>query len=137
MFKRVLSILTVMNFILFLVVALSFAEPVRRLPADKSGIASQENQPASSLGSAGQKGIRSEEEGEGPGQARTRVLMISGKVTLISGNAISITDGRGLQRSFEIDSTAGIKIGMNATCDGDCGRALKIGNRSVRVRRVK
>lgn len=63
-------------------------------------------------------------------------IIMQGKVTDIKDNIITVKDNKGIERQFELNSAAGIKIGENAICEEDCGKGLKIGDREIRVMRV-
>jgi len=64
------------------------------------------------------------------------IIIIGGRVTQIKGNIITIMDNQGIERQFELNSAADIKIGASAICEEDCGKGLRIGDRSIRVKRV-
>jgi len=61
---------------------------------------------------------------------------LSAKVTIVSGNLITISDGRGRTKTLELYSTRGLEVGTpTGWCEEDCGK-LKIGDQSIRVKRV-
>jgi len=60
----------------------------------------------------------------------------SAKITIVSGNLITISDGRGYTKTLELYSTRGLEVGtLTGICEEDCGK-LKIGDQSIRVKRV-
>ena len=61
---------------------------------------------------------------------------VSAKITIISGNLITISDGRGYTKTLELFSTRGLEVGTpTGTCEEDCGK-LRIGDQTIRVKRV-
>ncbi len=62
--------------------------------------------------------------------------VMQGAVTNINGSIITVKDTAGVEKRFELENAAGIKIGESVWCEGDCGRALKIGDRGIRVKRI-
>ncbi len=61
---------------------------------------------------------------------------VSAKVTIVSGNLITISDGRGNTKTLELYSTRGLEVGTpTGWCEEDCGK-LKIGDQTIRVKRV-
>jgi hypothetical protein len=63
-------------------------------------------------------------------------IPISFKVTDIKGNVITIKDDNGISKTLELASLEGIKIGTKATCEEDCGKGLKIGDKVIKVQKV-
>jgi hypothetical protein len=64
------------------------------------------------------------------------ISIINVKVTAIKGNVITIKDDKGIERVLEIKSVEGIKIGTNGTCEEDCGRTLKIGEKDITIQKI-
>jgi hypothetical protein len=61
---------------------------------------------------------------------------VAAKVTIVSGNLITISDGRGRTKTLELYSTQGLEVGTpTGWCEEDCGK-LKIGDQTIRVKRV-
>jgi hypothetical protein len=58
------------------------------------------------------------------------------RVTAIKGNVITIKDDKGIERVLELKSVEGIKIGTSGTCEEDCGRTLKIGEKNITIQKV-
>ncbi|GAM07892.1 hypothetical protein OR1_00161 [Geobacter sp. OR-1] len=61
---------------------------------------------------------------------------IEGTVTSIKGNVVTIKDSKGGELLLEVRSTAGLKVGLPAWCEEDCGRTLKVGSTVVNVQKV-
>lgn len=64
------------------------------------------------------------------------IIIIGGKVTNIKGNLVTVKDNKGEEKTFEVSSTTGLKVGAPALCEEDCGKQLRIGNTVVNVQRV-
>lgn len=58
-----------------------------------------------------------------------------GKITGISGNIITIRDSKGNEKRLEVRSVGGIRNGMTAICEEDCGR-IRVGDEVINVQRV-
>lgn len=63
-------------------------------------------------------------------------IILGGRVTSIKDNVVTIKDKKGAEHIFEVGSTAGLKVGVSATCEEDCGRKLKLGAKVVNVQKV-
>ena len=58
---------------------------------------------------------------------------LTGKVTAVKGRTITVRDSKGIERQFDLNSAAGIKIGQNAWCEEDCGKGMRVGDKNVQV----
>jgi hypothetical protein len=58
------------------------------------------------------------------------------KIINIKDNLITIEDANGRVKNLQVGSTAGIKIGMIAICEEDCGKMIRIGDKNIKVHRV-
>jgi hypothetical protein len=67
--------------------------------------------------------------------ACTRTNPINGTVSDIKSNVITVKDNKARERTFEIDSAAGIKIAAGAWCEEDC-RQLTVDDKIVTVQKV-
>lgn len=61
---------------------------------------------------------------------------VQGKVTGIKGHVITVTTAKGEKINVEASSVEGIKIGDRTWCEVDCGKGIKIGNKTVSVRKT-
>ena len=78
--------------------------------------------------------LHAENKGELP--AKRAADSISAKITIVSGNLITISDGKGNTKTLELLSTRGLEVGTpTGWCEEDCGN-LKIGDQTIRVKRV-
>lgn len=61
---------------------------------------------------------------------------VSAKVLSIKGNVVTIVDGSGATRTFEVASLQGVEVGASAGwCEDDC-RTVEIGGQTVPVKRL-
>ena len=60
----------------------------------------------------------------------------SGKITKISGKIITLKNSQGSEKLLEVSSVIGVKIGMIAFCEEDCGRTIRVGDKIINVVRV-
>ncbi len=67
---------------------------------------------------------------------RSGASRFEGKITGISGNTITIRDSKGNEKRLEVRSVGGIKTGMVALCEEDCGRTIRVGDEIINVQRV-
>lgn len=57
-------------------------------------------------------------------------------VTAVEGSTVTVRYADGRLQRLELESAAGIKLGMSSWCEEDCGRGLSLPDRYVRVVRV-
>jgi len=61
---------------------------------------------------------------------------LQGKVTSIKGNLITVTTDKGQKITTEVQSVEGIRVGDRAWCEEDCGKGMKIGEKTVNVKKM-
>ena len=66
---------------------------------------------------------------------KSEARRFEGKITAISGNTITIKDSAGNGKRLEVRSVGGLKTGMVATCEEDCGSKIRIGDKIINVQR--
>lgn len=81
-------------------------------------------------------GVASAEAADDGLTTSRKLLQFKGKITNISGHTITIRDSNGTVKQLLIDSEVGIKEGMDAICERDCERTIRVGDKIINVQRV-
>ncbi len=59
------------------------------------------------------------------------------KITGIRGNILTLKNDKGEERTFEAASLAGIRVGAAARCEGKDCTTLRIGDKLIKVKKIK
>ncbi|MDA8141607.1 MAG: hypothetical protein M0036_23435 [Desulfobacteraceae bacterium] len=75
-------------------------------------------------------------DNKGSISVKQTITPVGAKITIVSGNMITISDDQGHSKTLLLESARGLTVGMKTGwCEEDCGK-IKIGNQDVRVKQV-
>jgi len=58
------------------------------------------------------------------------------KITSIKGNTVTLKNDKGVEKTFEIASASGLKVGAIAQCEGKGCQQLRIANKHIKVNKI-
>jgi hypothetical protein len=58
------------------------------------------------------------------------------RITSIKGDTVTLKDDKGVERTFEIASASGLKVGTTARCEGKGCQELRIADKLIKVNKI-